>query len=248
MNTIRRVQGMAAIAALAIGVAGFGRAQSNPPVEQKQNPAAEKKTEAAPKPAAEEPKKKGAGEGIQVHGHWTIEVKDPDGKVAVHREFENSLIGAPYGASTLGELLLGYVVNGGFAIILLEAPTAGGGLQLYNTSFLGACSTTAPCGPLTAGPLPNGLSLSGQVVSTAANPIPAGNIVAVATSTYLCANTAPPATPTTVSTISPAVCTFPNALAFALTSAALGPPPLLYPAVPVLAGQTVAATVQITFM
>ena len=30
-------------------------------------------------------------EGIKVHGHWTIEVKNPDGSVATHHEFENSL-------------------------------------------------------------------------------------------------------------------------------------------------------------
>ncbi len=217
MNTIRRAQGMAAIAALAIGVAGFGRAQSNPPAEQKQQPAAEKKAEAAPKPAAEEAKKKGAGEGIQVHGHWTIEVKDPDGKVAVHREFENSLATSA-GASVLGNLLLGYVVPGGFAVTLQEFPTTGGVLIL-NICSAGGCPAGAS-GQLTAGPLTNGLSLSGQVVSTTSNPIPAGNIVGVLTQMYECFNTA---SPTTLSTISPTGCTVANGVQL-FTSASLGPP------------------------
>ena len=33
----------------------------------------------------------GSHQGIKVHGHWTIEVRNPDGSVATHREFENSL-------------------------------------------------------------------------------------------------------------------------------------------------------------
>jgi Na+-transporting methylmalonyl-CoA/oxaloacetate decarboxylase gamma subunit len=37
------------------------------------------------------PAAKGTHEGIKVHGHWTIEVKNPDGKLVTHREFENSL-------------------------------------------------------------------------------------------------------------------------------------------------------------
>ena len=31
-------------------------------------------------------------EGIKVHGHWTIDIRQPDGTLATHREFENSLI------------------------------------------------------------------------------------------------------------------------------------------------------------
>jgi hypothetical protein len=34
---------------------------------------------------------RGNHEGIQVHGHWTIEVRNPDGKLVSHTEFENSL-------------------------------------------------------------------------------------------------------------------------------------------------------------
>jgi hypothetical protein len=34
----------------------------------------------------------GSSEGIKVHGHWTIEVRNPDGSLASHSEFENSLV------------------------------------------------------------------------------------------------------------------------------------------------------------
>ncbi|UCE98033.1 MAG: hypothetical protein JSV74_01515 [Dehalococcoidia bacterium] len=35
----------------------------------------------------------GLGEGIEVHGHWTIEVRNPDGSLEGSYEFENELIG-----------------------------------------------------------------------------------------------------------------------------------------------------------
>ncbi len=36
---------------------------------------------------------RGTGEGIQIHGQWTIEIRNRDGSVARHLEFENSLVG-----------------------------------------------------------------------------------------------------------------------------------------------------------
>ena len=41
----------------------------------------------------------GPQKGIKVYVHWTIEVRDPDGKLAAHREFENAL--EPSGAEHL---------------------------------------------------------------------------------------------------------------------------------------------------
>jgi hypothetical protein len=32
------------------------------------------------------------GDGIKVHGHWTIDVHNPDGKLASHNEFENACV------------------------------------------------------------------------------------------------------------------------------------------------------------
>jgi hypothetical protein len=43
---------------------------------------------ATPVAAAE---KKDTGEGIKVHGHWTIDVRNPDGSLASHHEIENAL-------------------------------------------------------------------------------------------------------------------------------------------------------------
>src|SRR5262249_34009856 len=50
---------------------------------------------AAPARAQEEKETpRGPGDGIKFHGHWTIDVKNPDGSLASHHEFENALIGS----------------------------------------------------------------------------------------------------------------------------------------------------------
>ena len=46
-----------------------------------------------------------AQEGIKVHGHWTIEVRDTDGSLVTRREFDNALTrGALWLAETLGRV------------------------------------------------------------------------------------------------------------------------------------------------
>lgn len=44
----------------------------------------------------------GPAEGIEVHGHWTIEVRDPDGTLVERREFENAFFGSSLLVKTLG--------------------------------------------------------------------------------------------------------------------------------------------------
>src|SRR5450432_2056893 len=48
----------------------------------------------------------GPKEGIKVHGHWTIDVRNPDGKLVSHRDFENALT---IDGATLMALILGRV-------------------------------------------------------------------------------------------------------------------------------------------
>ncbi len=45
----------------------------------------------------------GPSEGIKVHGHWVIEVRNPDGTLASRREFDNAL--SLQGAINLGNIL-----------------------------------------------------------------------------------------------------------------------------------------------
>lgn len=48
----------------------------------------------------------GQPEGIQVHGHWTIDVRNPDGTLVSHHDFENGLVGATVLAQVLGHTLV----------------------------------------------------------------------------------------------------------------------------------------------
>lgn len=67
------------------------------------------KSSTAAAPAAQAPAK-GAHEAIGIHGHWTIEVKNPNGTLAKHVEFENGLcIGT-------GDLVLSQLLTGGGAV------------------------------------------------------------------------------------------------------------------------------------
>lgn len=65
----------------------------------------------------EKPKAGREGEGIHVHGHWVIEVRNPDGTLAQRREFENALAD---GGNLLESLLLGTETPGAWTIILRD--------------------------------------------------------------------------------------------------------------------------------
>jgi hypothetical protein len=45
-------------------------------------------------------------EGIKVHGHWAIDIRNPDGALVSHHEFENALITGVSGQSPNGAVLL----------------------------------------------------------------------------------------------------------------------------------------------
>ena len=47
----------------------------------------------------------GAAQGIKVHGHWVIEVRNADGSLHIRREFDNALLAS--GKQTLAEVLIG---------------------------------------------------------------------------------------------------------------------------------------------
>lgn len=62
-------------------------------------------------------------EGINVHGHWTIEVRNPDGTLAEFREFDNALSGL--GSQSLAMILGRQASVGGWAIYLLGSTFTG---------------------------------------------------------------------------------------------------------------------------
>jgi len=85
-------------------------------------------------------------QGIRMHGHWAIDIKNPDGTLAHHHEFENSLTDGGY----LIALMAGYAVPGDYAIFV-NAPY--GGTAPCTSNGNGGCvivrsTTTGPGGTL----------------------------------------------------------------------------------------------------
>lgn len=200
---------------------------------------------------------KGQSEGIKVHGHWTIEVRDPDGKVATRREFENSLANSLGGGAALLTAMLGRTVTtGSWQVFLFDSAAESNAVIMNepNSEAAAACPTivanlgselgVASCSNnLTlSGPKGSGSSLIGNTLTfTGSGTVPQGfpaSIGFVTTATLACATTD-----------SPTACfNEPNTLNnFPLTARSLdglNGDPL---AVPVSANQTVAVTVVISF-
>src|SRR5205814_7519062 len=109
-------------AAIAIGAAGVALGmllQTDPGTAAPAAPLIVAQTRAA-SPAAgaavQAAPRGGPREGIKVHGHWTIVVKNPDGTVAQRREFENALVTT--GGYLLARILAGRITPGPWLITL----------------------------------------------------------------------------------------------------------------------------------
>jgi len=124
---------LAVVSVFLLGVAGVAHAQAYGAAAQATTKAAAATGQGKAEPVTAAPGKrapKGNHEGITVHGHWTIEVRNPDGKVVSHTEFENSL--QAFGATLLGYMLTGEIVPGGYEVLLGSGALA---------------NTTGPCQP-----------------------------------------------------------------------------------------------------
>jgi hypothetical protein len=221
---------------------------------------AEEQAEAAGKSSAEEkPSGDGKHEGIKVHGHWTIEVKNPDGTRASRVEFENSLCCA--GATALSGLLLGDVVPGGFSVYLSNgvgvgnqgpcSPNAGGSTfcvfvgSLTNPTPNTFGDTTTGC-PLGANCFPLSIALGGFKMTDisltgTATAGSNGQITDVDANNLLCGPTSLTAT-TPANAVSPNTCAAgPVTNGYGLTHATLSSP------VQVQAGQSILVNVVISF-
>jgi hypothetical protein len=163
----------------------------------------------------------GMHQGLTMHGHWIIDIKDPDGTPRQHHEFENSI---QYdGQNYLIGLMSGYGAAGPWEIYFSNAgaTTAGSPCNTGNYPYCAivysttttpgqfACSIYTCASGLTitptfgAGPT---LTLSGSIAATQA-----GTIGFVATGMNACGQTGVASFPTAISTVSPATCyTSPN--------------------------------------
>jgi hypothetical protein len=86
-----------------------------------------------------------AHQGITLHGHWTIDVKNADGTPAQHHEFENQL---QYdGTQYLTALLSGYAVAGDYAIYFTNATATPTSSPTTNVVCPAPASTTTSTFP-----------------------------------------------------------------------------------------------------
>ena len=136
--------------------------------------AAEKETAPANKEHAGGPQ-----EGIKVHGHWVIDVRNPDGKLVTHREFENA-----YNPSPFLSLIFARQNSLGFWYVYLDGGTRG-----YLLSEPHDCPT---CDSVNLAISANNgaFVISGSLTAAAAD-----NIQGVKTEGTACPPSYPPATP-----------------------------------------------------
>jgi hypothetical protein len=202
------------------------------------------------------PRKPGS-EGIKVHGHWVIDVKNPDGTVIEHRDFQNSLQDQ---GQLLTLLISGYVVTGGYGIVLVGnvCPPVGGGVNTTNCflpqnpsaiNALGECGMPYNCyGGMTLtvnynSPTPpaNSLVFSGTVTAPQA-----GTITAVQTAYQTCATSSGSSgNPNGLSAANPNTCLTAGGSDGGTVGTFTGT--TLSPALNLTAGQILQVTVTISF-
>lgn len=91
-------------------------------------------------------------DGIEVHGDWTIEIKNPDGSLAGRHQFKNALVSS--GAQTLAGLLHGTAARGRWFLLLGGATSPcqqNGGCFLVEVGAVGAPAPND--GPLSVAPV-----------------------------------------------------------------------------------------------
>ncbi len=209
LSAAKRILGFAGLASLVLVCAGAAWAQAQP--SQAQSTAAPSgatvpatspgigPSESAPaakqvmaqNPSTKPSAPKGQSEGIKVHGHWIIEVRDPDGKLANRREFENSLLGT--GAALLTSLLGRTVTQGSWEIILVTSSNASMHITEPNSTLAAICNYAACSNNLSVVPgtaqSPGVLTFAGFVA------VPAGqtSVIQVQTNSLACVPSVLPA-------------------------------------------------------
>lgn len=205
----------------------------------------------------EKPSNDASHQGIKVHGHWTIEVRNSDGTLVTHREFENSIQSS--GTAALSSLLGGNQLLGPWQVDLVGNPQPC--VENAGQTPLGFSAGPEPCVIVPSNTVLNGIqsktqvggisfnltvtATSGQLVLTGSTTAATTTSVSsVATVLSPCINTG------TVTLNSGGQSTFPClALQFPIPAPFTSADLTVSPAqpVPVGAGQTIAVTVTISF-
>ncbi len=211
---------------------------AKPAAAEKSEPA---KPQVSAQPRAANPQEESDGkqpEGIKVHGHWTIVVRDANGSVVSRNEFENSL--APNGNAVMSKIMGRQASVGTWQVVLdnLANPNqavcasspVGGGCYITEPSVTHLINGPVPFPNLTVEVPTWGVHANAGVVLTGtAKAAKTGAIVTVYTVLNTCAGS-----------VSPATCTTPNAQG-ELTQQGLAQP------ISVQAGQSIDVTVVLSF-
>jgi hypothetical protein len=168
-------------------------ASANAQSEEAQNTAAARNAAEESSVAEEKPSGDGSREGIKVHGHWTIEVRNPDGSLVSHREFENSLA---TGANGSGSSVLSSILGRANSVGLWDIHL--GGSICGTSSAPGPCELAEPGGgtsPAIFNTLSVGVNAGKVVLAGTATAQIAGAIVEVDTIASVCPPSNPPSSP-----------------------------------------------------
>lgn len=207
----------------------------------------------AASPASEGSAQKGSAglnQGIKMHGHWIIDIKNADGTLAHHHEFENSI---QYdGQNYLIGLMSGYGAAGNWEIYFSSVGAVAGTSPCNSAQYpycaivastvsqpgafvcngLYTCATGLTITP-TFGVGPT-LTLAGSIAATQA-----GSIGFVGTGMAACGGAAGPSGyPTAISTVTPAACYTSTTSSFGGTATSTNITPI-----PVASGQIIQVKV-----
>ncbi len=147
---------------LSVAPAGFAQQAKQAPAQPKSQVASA--PSAAASPTASNPAAKPAGEekeaatgddpeggGIKIHGHWVLELKNPDGKVLDRREFDNSLVtggNTTSGDQLLAALLSGNATAGGLGVAFISSASGSTtGLDIGSFCWGAGAATGEPAVP-----------------------------------------------------------------------------------------------------
>ncbi len=153
MHILHRIQSNLSALTAAVVIAALIVVVPSPLLAQ-QSAAAPKAAPQVEEEASSPAAKKPGDEGIKVHGHWIIDVKDKDGKLVEHRDFQNAL----QNANPLLLLLTGQAVPNSLTITVYDSNNA------YYNIFPAITSTVHAFGGIQCGaPAP---SCNGNMVTT----------------------------------------------------------------------------------
>jgi hypothetical protein len=172
---------------------------------------------------AQEPTERGPSEGIKVHGHWTVTVRNSDGTIATSREFENALVTG--GSMALSWFLSRSATPGIWAVFVNGVPSPCAGIYIY-----GCVSQEGQPGFVVSRPTDSLVKLEGS--TTVDNPN-ASMIDRVSTQIHGCVNTVTPVQCASLTDHAPAYFSFTQAT--------------IVPSIPIRNGQIIQFSVVFSF-